>query len=59
MSKKPAKNSVSNANIRMSIEEQTAAFLNSGGSIQQISKGTSGQVNLIKPVKPVQPKKAD
>ena len=42
MSKKPSKDSVTNASI--TIEEQTAAFLKSGGAIQQIDKGISGQL---------------
>ncbi|WP_304103439.1 hypothetical protein [Marinobacter antarcticus] len=40
MSKKPAKDSVTTTTI----EEQTAAFLKSGGTIQYVVKGTSGQV---------------
>jgi len=40
MSKKPTKSSVTTA----SIEEQTAAFLKKGGSIEYVGKGTSGQV---------------
>jgi hypothetical protein len=40
MSKKPTKGAVTTA----SIEEQTAAFLKSGGAIQYVVKGTSGQV---------------
>jgi hypothetical protein len=51
MSKKSTKDSVTNASVRISIEEQTAAFLNSGGSIQQIDKGTSGQVSHASPEK--------
>lgn len=47
MSKKTAKDTVSSANARIVIEEQTAAFLKSGGSIQQIVKGASGQVSLV------------
>ncbi|WP_460227868.1 hypothetical protein [Aurantivibrio infirmus] len=31
------------------IEEQTAAFLKSGGAIQQIPTGVSGQTNLAGP----------
>ncbi len=37
------------AEAQRSIEEQTAAFLKSGGQIQHIPKGTTGQVNLIGP----------
>lgn len=40
MSKKPSKDSVTTA----SIEEQTAAFLKSGGAVQYVVKGTSGQI---------------
>ncbi|HTN33140.1 MAG TPA: hypothetical protein VL091_03985 [Marinobacter sp.] len=40
MSKKSTKNAVTTA----AIEEQTAAFLKSGGAVQYIVKGTSGQV---------------
>lgn len=43
MSKKSSKDSVINASI--TIEEQTAAFLKSGGAIQKIDKGTSGQID--------------
>ncbi len=43
MSKKPSKNPSTNAGV--TIEEQTAAFLKSGGTIQQIDKGASGHVN--------------
>jgi hypothetical protein len=40
MSKKPSKDSVTTATI----EEQTAAFLKSGGAIDYIVKGKSGQI---------------
>lgn len=40
MSKKPAKQTVTRAEI----EEQTAAFLKSGGSVEYVVKGRSGQV---------------
>ncbi len=52
MSKKPSsKDSVTTATI----EEQTAAFLKAGGSIEYVVKGTSGQV--VPPVsKPSTPK---
>ncbi len=40
MSKKPTKDSVTTATI----EEQTAAFLKSGGAIQYVVKGKSGQI---------------
>jgi len=33
----------------LTIEEQTAAFLESGGKIQQIPSGVSGQTNLSGP----------
>lgn len=39
MSKKSTKDSVTTATI----EEQTAAFLKSGGAIEYVVKGTSGQ----------------
>lgn len=52
MSKKLAKDSVTTA----SIEEQTAAFLKSGGAIDYIVKGKSGQI-LPTGAKPVSPKK--
>lgn len=39
MSKKPAKATLTTATI----EEQTAAFLKSGGSIEYVVKGKSGQ----------------
>lgn len=45
MSKKPAKKTVTTTDARISIEEQTAAFLKSGGSIQYIGKGTSGRID--------------
>lgn len=51
MSKKSSKGTQSNASVRTSIEEQTAAFLKSGGSIQHIDKGTSGQVIPTSPSK--------
>ena len=44
MSKKPTKDAVTTANARISIEEQTAAFLKSGGAIQYVAKGTSGHI---------------
>lgn len=44
MSKKPKKGSVTTTSARILIEEQTAAFLKSGGAIQQVVKGTSGQI---------------
>ena len=40
MSKKPVKQTLTRAEI----EEQTAAFLKSGGSVQYVVKGRSGQV---------------
>jgi hypothetical protein len=40
MSKKPTKAVVTTATI----EEQTAAFLKSGGAIQYVVKGRSGQI---------------
>jgi hypothetical protein len=40
MSKKPSKDSVTTATI----EEQTAAFLKSGGAIDYVVKGKSGQI---------------
>ena len=43
MSKKSSKDAATSTST--SIEEQTAAFLKSGGSIQKIEKGTSGQFN--------------
>lgn len=52
MSKTSAKDSVTTA----SIEEQTAAFLKAGGSIEYVVKGTSGQV-LSSGAKPASPKK--
>ncbi|WP_166263863.1 hypothetical protein [Marinobacter caseinilyticus] len=39
MSKTPAKDAVTTATI----EEQTAAFLKSGGAIEYVGKGKSGQ----------------
>lgn len=47
MSKKPAKNTKSTADDRLSIEEQTAAFLKSGGSVEYVAKGTSGYVGPV------------
>lgn len=40
MVKKPAKATVTTAMI----EEQTAAFLKSGGSVEYVNKGKSGQI---------------
>jgi len=40
MSKKPAQATLTTA----AIEEQTAAFLKSGGSVEYVVKGKSGQV---------------
>jgi hypothetical protein len=40
MSKKPTKDSATTPTI----EEQTAAFLKSGGAIEYVVKGTSGQI---------------
>lgn len=40
MSKKPEKATLTSATI----EEQTAAFLKSGGTVEHIGKGESGQV---------------
>jgi hypothetical protein len=40
MSKKPAKVTLTTAEI----EEQTAAFLKAGGSVEYVVKGKSGQV---------------
>lgn len=40
MSKKPTKDAVTTATI----EEQTAAFLKAGGSVEYVVKGTSGQI---------------
>ncbi|MEX0606366.1 MAG: hypothetical protein WD623_17320 [Marinobacter sp.] len=39
MSKKPAKATLTTATI----EEQTAAFLKSGGAVEYVGKGKSGQ----------------
>lgn len=39
MSKKPTKETITRAQI----EEQTAAFLKSGGSVEYVGKGKSGQ----------------
>ena len=46
MAKKAASKNVAPV---LSIEEQTAAFLESGGQIQQIPTGVSGQTNLSGP----------
>ncbi|MEQ9546909.1 MAG: hypothetical protein RIK85_12970 [Marinobacter sp.] len=50
MSKKPEKATLTTAMI----EEQTAAFLKSGGSVEYVGKGKSGQYasSGSKPVKP-------
>ncbi|WP_179959335.1 hypothetical protein [Marinobacter changyiensis] len=40
MSKKPEKDAVTTATI----EEQTAAFLKSGGAVEYVVKGKSGQI---------------
>ena len=40
MSKKPEKAALTSATI----EEQTAAFLKSGGAVEYVGKGKSGQV---------------
>ena len=40
MSKKPEKATLTSATI----EEQTAAFLKSGGSVEYVGKGKSGQI---------------
>jgi SutA-like transcriptional regulator len=40
MSKKPEKATLTSATI----EEQTAAFLKSGGAVEYVGKGRSGQV---------------
>lgn len=40
MSKKPVKETITTA----AIEEQTAAFLKSGGAVEYIVKGKSGQI---------------
>lgn len=44
-----AKQRVNASVTHLSIEEQTAAFLKSGGKIQQIPTGVSGQTNLAGP----------
>ena len=44
-----AKKSTKTAASELSIEELTAAFLKSGGEIQQIPTGVSGQTNLSGP----------
>jgi N-acetylmuramic acid 6-phosphate (MurNAc-6-P) etherase len=41
MSKKPEKATLTSA----AIEEQTAAFLKSGGSVEYVGKGRSGQLS--------------
>lgn len=41
MSKKPAKATLT----RAMIEEQTAAFLKAGGTVEYVSKGKSGQIS--------------
>jgi alpha-tubulin suppressor-like RCC1 family protein len=41
MSKKPEKATLTSATI----EEQTAAFLKAGGTVEQIGKGESGQLS--------------
>lgn len=52
MSKKPEKATLTSA----AIEEQTAAFLKSGGAVEYVGKGQSGQ--LASPAaKPVELKK--
>ncbi|WP_417531200.1 hypothetical protein [Marinobacter lipolyticus] len=50
MSKKPVKATLTTAMI----EEQTAAFLKSGGTVEYVGKGKSGQFasSGSKPVKP-------
>ncbi|SHK05437.1 hypothetical protein SAMN05216369_0203 [Marinobacter antarcticus] len=53
MSKKPTKDSVTTA----SIEEQTAAFLKSGGAVQYVVKGKSGQI-FPTGAKQINPKKS-
>ncbi|GGC79093.1 hypothetical protein [Marinobacter halophilus] len=40
MSKKPVKDTITTATI----EEQTAAFLKSGGAVEYVVKGRSGQI---------------
>lgn len=40
MSKKPIKDTITTATI----EEQTAAFLKSGGAVEYVGKGKSGQI---------------
>lgn len=40
MSKKPEKATLTHATI----EEQTAAFLKSGGAVEYVTKGKSGQI---------------
>ena len=49
MMSKPAKKSGRTKAVPPTIEEQTAAFLKSGGAIQQIPTGVSGQTNLAGP----------
>ena len=46
MAKKSANKGISSD---LTIEQQTAAFLESGGKIQQIPSGVSGQTNLSGP----------
>ncbi|MEX1665566.1 MULTISPECIES: hypothetical protein [Zhongshania] len=53
MSKTPAKDIVTTATI----EEQTAAFLKSGGAVQYVVKGVSGQI-VPPPTKQPEAKKA-
>jgi hypothetical protein len=53
MSKTPAKDIVTTATI----EEQTAAFLKSGGAVQYVVKGVSGQI-VPPPTKQPEVKKA-
>lgn len=45
MSKKPTKETITRAQI----EEQTAAFLKSGGSVEYVGKGKSGQSSVTGP----------
>jgi len=53
--KKPAMTRVAKKKVpdavetSLSIEEQTAAFLKKGGSIQEITTGVSGQVGIAGP----------
>jgi len=50
MSKKPTKETVT----ATTIEEQTAAFLKSGGAVEYVVKGKTGHVNTTgsKPITP-------